>query len=134
MTTFKFYIHARSPQDLLDLFMVGTGAPLDGRTAKLSYMRVPNETVVECLFRDADAANALEDYIAENEFSLPGLRIIDETEFTTLQAEAVRRASVVTVQPPSRVTVATPVSIDPSSFAGCGDASYRVPRKRPDAE
>lgn len=139
MTTFKFYLHARSPQDIIDLFMLGAGAPLDRNTSRLTHLRVPGETVVEALFSNADAANALEDYISENEFSLPGIRVLDMDEFKALQREANARATTVhqaTAPAASRVTIAKTISTDPESFSGCGDPTYRIGRspKRPDAE
>lgn len=127
--TFKFYIKGRSTQDILDLFMLPPSSIFDARRSRVTWMRVPglrgDEIVVEALFADANGANTVEDFIAENEFSHPGLTVLSQEEFEVLQREAASRV-VVNVAPRGAVPVAQH-QIGPDGFAGCGDPSYRAP-------
>lgn len=130
--TFKFYIKGRSTQDILDLFMLPPSPIFDARRSRVTWMRVPglrgDEIVVEALFADADGANTVEDFIAENEFSHPGLTVLSQEEFEVLQREAASRVVVNVPQGAVAGRTAQPVAqIGPDGFAGCGDPSYRAP-------
>lgn len=137
--TFKFYIKGRSTQDILDLFMLPPSPIFDARRSRVTWMRVPglrgDEIVVEALFADADGANTVEDFIAENEFSHPGLAVLSQEEFEVLQREAAERArqsQLVTVTGQRRDdrlggVINTIQQIGPDGFAGCGDPTYRAP-------
>lgn len=121
--TSKFYLQLRSPQDLIDTLVMSAPGSFDRRTSKLSYLRVPglraDQLIVEATFASEAAEEAALDDLTDRAFELPGVQVLDADEFAALQATAAARMA-----PPRTV------SIDPQSFSGCGDPTYRAPVKR----